>query len=322
MKICISSGHGLKVRGASGILDEVDEARLVTETLAGALYAAGHEVRTFHDDVSTSQDQNLHTITDWHNSTGPHDLDISVHFNAYEQTSKAMGTEVLYYSQKELARKLSEAIAKVGFIDRGPKQRTDLYVLSHCKAPAVLLEVCFVDSSADCQIYDEKYDEIIANIAAVFDGATTTDDLDLEPPQADLFHVKGTCSHFGGPDDMGVSSSEGLAFHFEINEDNQHLFLPMVPPGTTGLARRLNARAVMYVACRWDYDVTSKEMLGNSDYRALVRNVETGDSIMAWPADWGPHEEKTGRAADLSPALMEALDLETDDEVEVIYPWP
>jgi hypothetical protein len=36
-------------------------------------------------------------------------------------------------------------------------------------------------------------------------------------------------------------------------------------------------------------------------------------------ADWGPHED-TDRVADLSPALMEALDLTTDDEVEIIYP--
>ena len=35
----------------------------------------------------------------------------------------------------------------------------------------------------------------------------------------------------------------------------------------------------------------------------------------------GPHET-TGRVADISPGLMEALDIETDDEVEVIYPAP
>ena len=58
---------------------------------------------------------------------------------------------------------------------------------------------------------------------------------------------------------MGVSASEGLAFHYEINPDNQHLFLPLVPAGTSGLARRLNAKAVRYLACRWDYAVTPKK---------------------------------------------------------------
>ena len=105
MRICISSGHGLYVRGASGILDEVDEARLVTEELAAAFHAAGHDVKTYHDDVSQVQSENLESITDWHNAQGAHDLDISVHFNAYEQTAEPMGVEVLYYSQKELAAK-------------------------------------------------------------------------------------------------------------------------------------------------------------------------------------------------------------------------
>ena len=36
-------------------------------------------------------------------------------------------------------------------------------------------------------------------------------------------------------------------------------------------------------------------------------------------ADWGPHVD-TGRVADISPGLMEALGIETDDEVEVKFP--
>jgi len=46
---------------------------------------------------------------------------------------------------------------------------------------------------------------------------------------------------------------------------------------------------------------------------------ELGREAMAWPADWGPHED-TGRVADLSPGLMGRLGLATDDEVQVIYP--
>ena len=85
--ICISSGHGLYVRGASGILDEVDEARVLVERVAKDLRARGADVFTYHDDVSKSQSENLNRITDWHNSK-TRDLDISTHFNAYEQVSK------------------------------------------------------------------------------------------------------------------------------------------------------------------------------------------------------------------------------------------
>jgi hypothetical protein len=41
--------------------------------------------------------------------------------------------------------------------------------------------------------------------------------------------------------------------------------------------------------------------------------------FLARPADWGP-AESTGRVADISPSLMRNLGIETDDEVEVVYP--
>lgn len=65
--IVISSGHGLYVRGACGIIDEVDEARTLTECLANDLRSRGVDVTTFHDDVSYSQNENLNRIVDFHN---------------------------------------------------------------------------------------------------------------------------------------------------------------------------------------------------------------------------------------------------------------
>ena len=59
---------------------------------------------------------------------------------------------------------------------------------------------------------------------------------------------------------------------------------------------------------------------GRSGYMALVTNTRTGMAQTAFPADWGPNDA-TDRVADLSPALMRDLDLETDDDVEVAYPW-
>jgi hypothetical protein len=78
---------------------------------------------------------------------------------------------------------------------------------------------------------------------------------------------------------------------------------------------------VFYIACRWDYDVTSKLLLRDSGQMALVTAKNTGIARLAHPADWGPHEEQTGRAADLSPGLMDNLGLDTDDLVDVIYPY-
>jgi N-acetylmuramoyl-L-alanine amidase len=315
MKICISSGHGKHVAGACGIILEHEEAVRVVKQLAAELRALGADVATFEDTVSTTQNENLNRIVDWHNDH-VRDLDISVHFNAYEQVDKPMGTEVLYLTEKELATAISAAIADVGFINRGAKKRTDLFFLNSTSAPAVLLEICFVDSEADCSIYEDMFEQIAINIAVAVTGG---DLQEPEHPEA-LFEAIGTCSYFGGPEDDGVSASEGLAFHYELTEANQHLFLPFQPAGTSGLARRLNPY-VHYIACRWDYNTTPKTMLANSGEVALVRAPATGMSLTAIPADWGPHEEKTGRAADLSPSLMQDLGIETDDVVEVIYPW-
>jgi peptidoglycan hydrolase-like protein with peptidoglycan-binding domain len=143
----------------------------------------------------------------------------------------------------------------------------------------------------------------------------------IEPPvppsgEAPKFVATGKCSWFGGPDDKGVKPDEGLAFISNVNQAPQ-LFLPSQPPGTTGLARRLDP-AVFYIACRWDYKKTPRDMLLNE--QALVSVPETGESMLAFPADWGPNE-KTGRIADLSPGLMDALDIDTDDVVEVIFPY-
>jgi N-acetylmuramoyl-L-alanine amidase len=169
-RIVISSGHGLYVRGASGILDEVDEARKVTDALAHALRLRGVTIITFHDDVSTSQSENLNRITDFHNEQD-RDLDISVHFNAYEQVEKPMGTEVLYVTQADLAGQLSTAIAEGGtFLNRGGKYRSDLHFLNATEMPSVLLEVCFVDSEADAEAYENNFEGIIEALAIELSG--------------------------------------------------------------------------------------------------------------------------------------------------------
>jgi len=309
--IVISSGHGEKVRGASGYIDEVDEARKVVDEVAKLLDASGVTVYVFHDNVSTSQNENLNRIVDYHNSK-TRGLDVSVHFNANQTTDSPVGCEVLYATQNgfNAADPVVDAICDAsGLKNRGPKERNDLFFLNQTDEPAILIEVCFVDSKADVEIYKEEFGAICRAIADTISGETT------EPVEG--FAARGSCSSFGGPDDTGVSPSEGLAFISSVDQ-NQFLFLPTQPAGTTGLARRLNPY-VHYVACRWDYDKTSKEML-RSGKMAKVTAVKTGVELLAFPADWGPNEN-TGRVADLSPGLLTDLGIGTDDEVEVVYPY-
>jgi len=323
LKVVISSGHGKYIRGASGYIDEVDEARKVVETVADELREVGVEVTTYHDDVSDSQSENLDRIVDFHNSK-TRDLDISVHFNAYQTTQKPMGCEVLYVSSTgmEIADEVVDRICDAsGLINRGPKKRTDLAFLNGTEEPAILIETCFVDSKADVEIYEQNYDLICGAIADAISGEDHGEPIPPEPPEPPssvLFAAAGTCSTFGGPQDQGVSASEGLAFIYDYDEA-PYLFLPYQPSGTTGLARRLDP-STFYIACRWSYDTTSKLMLRDSMQMALVTNPDTGAQRLAHPADWGPHGD-TNRICDLSPALAESLGVITDDEVEVMYPY-
>jgi N-acetylmuramoyl-L-alanine amidase len=167
MKAVISSGHGKHIRGAKGLIDEVDEARRVVASVADCLKDLGVDVVTFHDDISTTQAANLRRIIDYHNAQ-ERDLDVSIHFNAHKRTDKPVGAEVCYSTQstKALATSITKAIAKAAhLVDRRAKHRPKLAFLNRTTKPAVLLEVCFVDSKADVAAYREHLKDICHAIA-------------------------------------------------------------------------------------------------------------------------------------------------------------
>lgn len=173
--VAISSGHGIKIRGASGsprppYLEEVDEAIRVMNRTAEILRGAGVTVKTFTDTTSTSQGQNLDAIVNWHNKQS-RELDVSIHFNAYQQTSKPMGTECLYKTQEALAKSVASKTAAAGkLINRGAKYRSDLKFLNSTAKPAILQEVVFVDSSADADLYRANFDAICKALAEAIAG--------------------------------------------------------------------------------------------------------------------------------------------------------
>lgn len=86
------------------------------------------------------------------------DLDVSIHLNAGGGT----GVEVYVYSDtssyaKTIATRICEKIAKTLDIkNRRMKYSSSLYVLKHTKAPALLIEYCFVDSKADKEKWNAK----------------------------------------------------------------------------------------------------------------------------------------------------------------------
>jgi len=172
MRVIISSGHGLHVPGARGIIDEVEEARKVTDRLEILLQNKGIEAIAYHENHARNQRENVNSIINFHNNH-VRDLDISIHFNSTSSgkiEDRAIGVETLYETNnlqtRVLAEKISEAISTAsGLRNRGAIPRSDIGVLSRTTAPAVLIEVCFVVSRTDTALYQRYFDEICYAIA-------------------------------------------------------------------------------------------------------------------------------------------------------------
>lgn len=157
----VHGGHNKIVSGASSYLNEVTEDRKVAAGVIKLLKAQGHTVYDCTDDVGKTQGANLANIVAKCNKHTAA-LDISIHFNAAKKDpgdGKTKGVEVFVYSPsskaKAAAKRVCKKLAALGFTNRGVKVSTGLYVLKNTKAPAMLVEVCFVDDKDDANLYSK-----------------------------------------------------------------------------------------------------------------------------------------------------------------------
>lgn len=166
--ISISPGHYGPRTGASGLIDEVTEAIKVTKEVVRILRASGITTNYIEDNVSKSQSTNLGWLVAQHNKTN-RQFDVSVHFNASPGThDRGIGTEVLYVNPtvKGIAEQVSASIAKAsGLKNRGAKHRVNLGFLNGTTKKALLIEVCFVNSRTDVELYRKNFDAICQAIA-------------------------------------------------------------------------------------------------------------------------------------------------------------
>lgn len=166
MRIGINCGHtisGTPGSGATGYLNESNETRAVGYKLMELLKQKGHTVIDCTDNESPSASANLKNICALANAQ-PLDMFLSIHFNA----GGGMGTEVFTYGSGDVAcaGKMKSALYKLGFKDRGIKDGSNLYVIKNTKAPAALIEVCFVDTKTDAELYARLGAEKVAEALA------------------------------------------------------------------------------------------------------------------------------------------------------------
>ena len=164
MRINVHAGHnpdGKKASGAIGLIRESTEARRVKDEVISQLRQMGNIVYDCTCECGVNQSDVLNRIVKNCNAHDV-DLDVSLHFNSGagdpSGNGATTGTEAWIYSPASSAKRYAEnicsAIAGIGYRNRGVKVNPKLYVLRNTKAPAVLVECCFVDDRDDAERYD------------------------------------------------------------------------------------------------------------------------------------------------------------------------
>ena len=145
MRIIVNAGHtkiGTGI-GAYKYLNESRETRRIAYHLLYLLAGTNHEVIPAIYDVSSNNLKEAVTLSN--NKCA--DLFISIHLNA----GGGEGVECYTWRgvETKAAINICSNIEALGFKNRGIKDGSSLYVIKHTKAPAVLIECCFVDNQKD-----------------------------------------------------------------------------------------------------------------------------------------------------------------------------
>ena len=110
------------------------------------------------------------------------DYFISFHRKSSERPNQYTGVETLVYNKSgikyELAQNILGALGELGFREIGVKERPGLVVLRRTNMPSVLVEMGFINSDKDNQMFDEKFDEIAQAIASAILGTLSEEDVE------------------------------------------------------------------------------------------------------------------------------------------------
>jgi len=143
IKICLDAGHGGSDPGADGPtgLSEapvvLEIATMVANDLVGSSFSV---MLTRITDEYVSLQHRCDIANEW-----AANYFVSIHLNS--NGPSAVGVETLYKTEtgKKLAAKIQEQmLAATKDVDRGLKQRSDLYVLNGTFMPACLAEAGFI----------------------------------------------------------------------------------------------------------------------------------------------------------------------------------
>lgn len=191
MIIGIDLGHTVSGpnTGAVGIINESEETRRVGNKVIEFLKRCGNTVINCTVDTASSNSASLNERVNKANAQ-PLDLFVSIHFNA----GGGKGSEVFTYGgAKHIeAIRVLENLNEIGFINRGIKDGSNLAVIRGTKAKAMLIEVCFVDTQSDVDLYRENIDKIALAIADGIIGEKISHDTGNESHESEGIEMPDT----------------------------------------------------------------------------------------------------------------------------------
>ncbi len=164
--VVLDAGHGGANPGAiyNGRQEKDDALALVT-AIGPILEANGVDVYyTRTSDVYESPYQKAQEA----NQVGA-DYFVSIHRNSSYYPNQYTGVESLVYEfYSEGARmgyNINAQLEQVGFQNLGLSERPNLIVLNSTLMPSVLVEVGFINTDADNELFDTRFDDIAQAIA-------------------------------------------------------------------------------------------------------------------------------------------------------------
>lgn len=199
MIIGIDMGHTLNPGnyGAIGLKNESEETRNVGNRVIKYLECMGNTVVDVTVDYADTRQESLTERVRRANAQKL-DLLVSLHFNAFD--GERHGSEIYTYGGRQLpsAVRILNNLSGLGFQNSGIFDGSSLYMIRRTYAPTLLVEIAYIDSPIDMEIYDPElvaqaivrgitnreipeycFNRCYDDLYRVYDGQECTDSSDL-----------------------------------------------------------------------------------------------------------------------------------------------
>lgn len=166
-KVVIDAGHG-------GTTDPgaVHEGRREADDNLALALAVGDILKRNGVDVVFTRTEDVYQTpfekAQISNRENP-DFLISFHRNSSPEPNQYSGVETLVFNKSgekvQMAEAINQQLEEVGFRNLGVKERPGLVILRRSTSPALLVETGFINTDADNQLFDQRFDDIAQAIA-------------------------------------------------------------------------------------------------------------------------------------------------------------